>query len=189
MSRYYENCKDTIKDDLPANVLCTIAAHFQSFLLRALQLTNENLKIMVNFTIMSGDFIEFVSAYQSNDSITVQHGYLWFAPIWKILGQVKYLEATREQMDALYESFPYSQLQEAHMNRQVQMYPGSTKKSTLAQDEWLELNNKEFSNFPSVRTLGHELAGQLHWYDTTMQTILGNSLFYAGSALPHAGER
>jgi hypothetical protein len=33
------------------------------------------------------------------------------------------------------------------------MYPGSTKKSLLAQDEWLELNSKEFLNFPSVRTL------------------------------------
>jgi hypothetical protein len=39
------------------------------------------------------------------------------------------------------------------MNHQVRTYPGSTGKSALAQDEWLELNNKEFSNLPSVQTL------------------------------------
>jgi hypothetical protein len=39
------------------------------------------------------------------------------------------------------------------MNQQVRTYPGVSGKSALAQDEWLELNNKEFSNFPTVRTL------------------------------------
>jgi hypothetical protein len=39
------------------------------------------------------------------------------------------------------------------MNCQVQTYPGCTGKPALAQDEWLELNNKEFSNLPSVQTL------------------------------------
>ena len=106
MSCYYENYKDTIKDDLPANVPCTIAVHLQSFLSRALQSTNEHLKMMVNFTIVLGDVMEFVSVYWSQDSITVDHRYLWFVPIWKILGQVKYLEATWEQMNALYVNFP-----------------------------------------------------------------------------------
>ena len=53
----------------------------------------------------------------------------------------------------LYVNFPYSRLQEVRMNQQIWMYPGSTKKSALAQNERLEFNNKEFSNFPSVRTL------------------------------------
>ncbi len=106
MSCYYENYKDTIKDDLPANVPCTIAVHLQSFLSHALQSTNEHLKMMVNFTIVLGDVMEFVSVYWSQDSITVDHRYLWFVPIWKILGQVKYLEATWEQMNALYVNFP-----------------------------------------------------------------------------------
>ncbi len=39
------------------------------------------------------------------------------------------------------------------MNSKVRTYPGSTGKATLAQDEWLELNNKEFSNLSSVRSL------------------------------------
>jgi hypothetical protein len=71
---------------------------------------------MVNFTIVSGDLMEFVSKYRSQDSITAEHGYLWFAPIWKILGQVKHLEATWEQMDVLHGNFLYSQLQEVSMN-------------------------------------------------------------------------
>ncbi len=95
----------------------------------------------------------FVQVYRSQDSITIKNGYKLFAPIWKILGQAKYLEATWEQMDTLYGSFPYSRLQEIRINCQVQTYPGSTGKSALAQDEWLELNNKEHSSYPSVRTL------------------------------------
>jgi hypothetical protein len=61
----------------------------------------------------------------------VELSYKWFVPIWKILGQVKYLEATWEQMDSLYINFPYSGTQEIRMNGQVQTYPGSTGKSAL----------------------------------------------------------
>ncbi len=100
-----------------------------------------------------GEFLEFVLAYRSQEGITIEKGYQYFAPIWKVLGQVKFLEATWEQMDALHGNFPYSRLQEIRMNRQVRTYPGFLGKSALAQDEWLELNNKEFSNMPSVRTL------------------------------------
>jgi hypothetical protein len=39
------------------------------------------------------------------------------------------------------------------MNHQVRTYPGFTGKSALAQDKWLELNNKKFSNLPSVQSL------------------------------------
>jgi hypothetical protein len=39
------------------------------------------------------------------------------------------------------------------MNRQVRTYPGATGKSIIAEDEWLELNNKEFLNIPSVQAL------------------------------------
>ena len=56
-------------------------------------------------------------------------------------------------MDVLYHNFRYFQLQEVQINHQVRTYPGKSGKSALAQDEWLELNNKEFSNYPTVRTL------------------------------------
>ena len=39
------------------------------------------------------------------------------------------------------------------MNRQVWNYPGSSGKSAVAHDEWLELNNKEHANLPTVRLL------------------------------------
>jgi hypothetical protein len=39
------------------------------------------------------------------------------------------------------------------MNQQVRTYLGATGKSAMAQDEWLELNNNEFLNLPSVQTL------------------------------------
>jgi hypothetical protein len=81
-------------DNVPANVLCRIALDYQSFLEQSGQLTDEHLRLIVNFILVSSDFLEFVLAYQSQDSITIKHGYKWFAPIWKILGQVKYLEAT-----------------------------------------------------------------------------------------------
>ena len=56
-------------------------------------------------------------------------------------------------MENLYTAFPYSRLQESRINRQVRNYPGSSVKSAVAQDEWLELNNKEHANLPSVRSL------------------------------------
>ncbi len=151
--RHYESYEDRMKDDNPGDLLCSIAVELQLFLSRLLQLTDEHLKLMVNFLFVSVEFLEFVLVYKSQDSITIEKGYQWFAPIWKILGQVKYLEVTWEQMDAHYGNFPYSRLQEIRMNRQVQTYPGFMGKSALAQDEWVELNNKEFSNMPSVRTL------------------------------------
>ena len=77
----------------------------------------------------------------------VEVGYKMFAPICKLLGQNKYLEAIWEQMDVLCHNFRYSQLQEVQINRQVRTYPGKSSKSALAQD------NKDFSNYPTVRTL------------------------------------
>jgi len=56
-------------------------------------------------------------------------------------------------MDVLYHNFRYFQLQEVQINHQVRTYLGKSGKSALAQDEWLELNIKEFSNDPTVRTL------------------------------------
>jgi hypothetical protein len=141
---HYESYEDRMRDDNSGDLLCSIAVELQLFLSRLLQSTDMHLKLMVNFLFVLGEFLEFVLAYRAQDSITTEKGYQWFAPIWKILGQVKYLEATWEQMDVLYGNFPYSRLQEIKMNQQVWTYPGFTGKSALAQDEWLELNNKEF---------------------------------------------
>jgi hypothetical protein len=85
-----------MKDDQPANVFCLITDVNQFFLSRELQSTDKHLKLIVNFSLVPRNFLEFVSAHQLQDIITIQNGYKWFAPIWMILGQVKYLEATWE---------------------------------------------------------------------------------------------
>ena len=139
--------------DKPANLLTSIAIDFDNFLKRSLSSDDEHLKLVVHFHQVSSDFLGFVEAYRSQDSITVENSYKLFAPIWKILGQTQYHEVTWEQMDTLYGSFPYSRLQEIRINHQVQTYPGSTGKSALAQDKWLELNNKKHSSYPCMWTL------------------------------------
>ena len=81
----------------------------------------------------------------------------WFAPRWKVLGQCqcKYLGAYHEQLDCLLRDHQYSRLEEVRRNRCVRTYHGRTGKMAVAvaHDEWLELNNKEFAMYPSVRTL------------------------------------
>jgi hypothetical protein len=110
----YEDC---ILDGAPGDLLCSIAIDFQQFLIQSINhSSDDHLKLIVNFLFVSSNFLEFVLAYQNQDSIGIETGYLSFAPICKILGQVKYLEATWEQMDALYCNFPYSRTQEVRMN-------------------------------------------------------------------------
>jgi hypothetical protein len=99
-----------MSENKPANVLCQIAADFEMFLSRALLSSNKHLKLVVKFLLVSSVFLEFVGVYKLQDSITAENGYKAFAPIWKILGQVKYLEATWEQMDSLCRNFPYSKM-------------------------------------------------------------------------------
>jgi hypothetical protein len=113
---HYESYEDRMRDDNTGDLLCSIVVEFQLFLSRLLQLTDDHLKLMANVLLVLGEFLEFVSKYRSQDNITIEKGYQCFAPIWKVLGQVKYLEATWEQMDALYGNFPYSRLQEIRMN-------------------------------------------------------------------------
>jgi hypothetical protein len=96
-----------MRDDNTGDLLCSIAIEFQLFLSRLMQSTDDHLKLLANFLLVSGEFLEFVLPYRSQDSITIEMGYQWFAPIWKVLGQTKYMEATWEQMDALYGNFPY----------------------------------------------------------------------------------
>ena len=106
ISHFHKNYDDRMNQDETANVLCSIAINFDEFLSRSLSSTEEHLTLIVNFLIVSSDFLAFVQAYQLQDSISVENGYKMFVPIWKILGQTKYLEAKWEQMDSLYSIFP-----------------------------------------------------------------------------------
>ncbi len=84
---------------------------------------------------MSGNYLEFVQAYRTQDSVMIESGYSWFAPRWKILGQLKYLEAYLEQLDRLFKMNKYSCLEEARRNRCFMTYHGTTGKLALAHDE------------------------------------------------------
>jgi hypothetical protein len=107
-------------NDNPSDLLGSMAINFQLFITILLHRPrDEHLKLIANYLLVSGEFLEFVSLYQSQDSIIVETGYKWFAPIWKLLGQVKYLEATWEQTDAPYGNFPYSRTQEIRINGQI----------------------------------------------------------------------
>ncbi len=86
-------------------------------------------------------------------SITIKSRYTWFAPRWKILGQLKYLETYHDQPNCLLKNNTYSQLEEARQNWCVRTYHGWFGIFPLAHNQWLDLNNKEFLLYPSVRTL------------------------------------
>ena len=103
---------ERMRDVSPGDLLCVIVSVYKKFLTDTLDSTNEHAKLIVNFLLVSGDFLDFVSAYRNQDSIMVEVGYKMFAPIWKLLGQHKHLEASWEQMEALYDNHPLSRLQE-----------------------------------------------------------------------------
>ena len=106
----------------------------------------------MQFLRMSDDFILFVKSYRSGDSIGVEKGYEWYVPIWKALGQHKYVARYHEQLEQLLVKFKYQRLHECRLNRFVRTYPWSTGKHTIAHDEYLELQNRLFAMFLKMRS-------------------------------------
>jgi hypothetical protein len=86
ISRYHKKYDYRMNQDETGNVLCSIAINFDKFLSRSLSSSDKHLTLIVNFLIVSSDFLGFIQAYRSQDSISVENGYKMFAPIWKILG-------------------------------------------------------------------------------------------------------
>jgi hypothetical protein len=150
VSATFAKITERMETSREADVLCSIAMSYREWLLGGIKLSDNHFCLCAHFMTMSGDFLEFVTAYRFQDSITIESGYSWFAPSWKILGQLKYYEAYHEQLDCLLKNNKYLQLEEARRNCCVGRYHGDTGKLALAHDEWLELNNKEFSLYPSV---------------------------------------
>ena len=153
VSNHFDEICEMMASLSNADVLCHVASEYCKWILDSIKSSDHHLCLCVHFTSMSGDFLEFVHAYRCQDSIIVESGYSWFVPIWKVLGQLKYLEAYHKQLDCLLRNNQYSRLKEVWRNRFVWTYHGRTGKMSLAHDEWLELNNKEFALYPSVRTL------------------------------------
>jgi hypothetical protein len=153
VSSTYDEITERMTDNANADVLCNLAMSYREWLMKSLKSSDQHLRLCAHFMTMSGDFLEFVNAYRCQDSITIESGYSWFAPRWKVLDQCKYLGAYHEQLDCLLRDHQYSRLKELRCNRCVRTYHGRTGKMAVAHDEWLELNNKEFAMYPSVRTL------------------------------------
>ena len=93
LSWYHEKYDERMTTDKAANLLTSITIDFENFLKRPLSSHDEHLKLVINFHIVLPDFLGFVQAYRSLDSITIENGYKLFASIWKVLGQAKYLQA------------------------------------------------------------------------------------------------
>ena len=153
VSSTYDEITEHMIDNANADVLCNLTMLYRQWLMKSLKSSDQHLRLCIHFTTMSGDFLEFVNAYRCQDSITIESGYSWFAPRWKVLGQCKYLGAYHEQLDCLLRDHQYSHLEEVRHNRCVRTYHGRTGKMIVAHDEWLELNNKEFAMYPSVSSL------------------------------------
>ena len=85
--------------------------------------------------------------HRIEDSVSVESGYLKFAPIWKANKQNKYVEIWLGQQETLYRDNLFSRLQELCLNRVVRRYHGSTRKRCVAQDEFLEHGNRFYQNF------------------------------------------
>ncbi len=153
VSHMYDHIAESSPNREEGDVLYSVAVSYRDWILNGIKSTDEHLCLCSHFMTMSGDFLEFVQAYHTQGSVMIESGYSWFAPRWKLLGQLKYLEAYLKQLDCLFKMNKYSRLEEACRNRCVRTYHGTTGKLALAHDKWLKLNNKQFALYPSVWTL------------------------------------
>ena len=114
---------------------------------------DEHLQMIANFILVSDDFIDFVDSIRKRDSIGIEDGYQCFVPVWRMLGQTKYLQTYIEQIILNNKDFPYHRRMTQLLSRTVRTYNENTGKSAVAHDEFLEVNNRDLSLMPSVRTL------------------------------------
>ena len=80
LSRHMLKYDERMHDVSPGDLLCVIVSNYKKFLTDTLDSTDEHAKLIANFLLVSGDFLDFVSAYQNQDSIMVEVGYKMFAP-------------------------------------------------------------------------------------------------------------
>jgi hypothetical protein len=100
-----------------------------------------------------------------------------------------YLEAYLEQLDCLLRTNQYSRLEKVRRNRCVRTYHGRTNKLALAHDEWLELTNKEFAMYPSVRTLdGMSRQGQFLGLTKKCKRVI-ETIYSPGAIIDHIVHR
>ena len=120
------------------DVVTQIAVEFREFLVEAHQSAedvDEHLKMIAGFILMTNDFRDFVDCYRCSDSTGSEKGYYNFAPVWKMTGQIKYVQCWVEQLFQINEKHRYSFVQTARHNRSHRSYPESTDKDCTGKDE------------------------------------------------------
>ena len=132
--------------------ICFCAAKYDDFLNEEMKSQDDWHRLCSVFLLMSNDYLLFVSSYRKCDSIMVEHLYDRFGPVWRCLGQSRYLERVWRQQEVLYTKFDHKALQTQRMTRFSRPYHGSTGKGAHAKDEKLELFNWEYSKYPKPRS-------------------------------------
>ena len=140
-------------DTSNANFMCFVAKRFSDWLLELRDCSDHWVRCCSLFVRMARDFLTFVESYRNGDSIGIELGYQDFAPVWRALGQNRYLERHWRQLETLLQKFPFQWLEEFRRNRTVRKYPGESGKFDVALDECMELANRFFKQFPKTRTL------------------------------------
>ncbi len=135
VSSIFDDITTSMYERANADELCNVAILYPEWLMKSLKSSDQHLRLCVHFMTMSGNFLELVNAYCCQDNITIESGYSWFAPRWKVLGQCKYLEAYHKQLDCLLRNNQYSHLEEVMRNRFARTYHGRTGKMSLAHNE------------------------------------------------------
>ena len=87
VSLIFDDITKSMNERANADVICNVAILFREWLMKSLKSIDQHLRLCVHFIAMSGNFLEFVNAYRCQNSITIESGYWWFAPRWKLLGQ------------------------------------------------------------------------------------------------------
>ena len=148
---------DTVRDKhnnaTDANLVCYMSQEFADWIVEIREGSDDWLKTNAMFVSMAHDFITFVEAYRSGDSISIELGYQRFVPVWKALGQSRYEERHWRQQEETLLKHPFLRCEEFQRSRASNPYDGSTGKSHLAMDECIELSNRFYTQFPLVKTM------------------------------------
>lgn len=145
--------RESARDLSDANFMCYVAQAFSDWLFELRDCSDRWIRCCSLFVRMARDFLTFVESYRNGDSIGIELGYQQFAPVWRALGQTRYLERHWRQLETLFQKFPFQWLEEFRRHRTVRKYPGDSGKFDVALDECMELANRFFKQFPKTRTL------------------------------------
>ena len=92
--------------------MCYFALRFEEWIECLHESPGNWLQMCSLYLTMAKDFLTFVDLYRCGDSIGIELGYQASAPVWKCLGQTRYLKRHWCQLETLLQKFSYSKLEE-----------------------------------------------------------------------------